>query len=284
MNRKELKKAAKAREEIEGKDLRHADMAWLNLTGATFRGCDMRGARLEGARLSGAVFDNCDLTHAEMWETRAHNAVFRNGTELRRAYLNNADLRFANFGGASLTGADLSGANLYGASLVDVDATGATFHTTQLTEANMSGADLREATLVGATLNSASLHDVKLSRGTSFGATGLGETSGLIWSQRGPIGAGPRSTLAVWQDGEIMHHAGCFHGTRGDYLNRIARGGWGWPADRQTELADALRVAIDECEADIRRWLEAIPARKGPEPDVALVDEQPRALPRFDLH
>jgi hypothetical protein len=101
------------------------------------------------------------------------------GTNLRRTYLESADLREAQLAGANLKGAqlrgadltgallqgaDLRGANLAGASLVAADLQGA-----KLDAASLKGADLRHAKLAGAALAGAYLAGVDLSGATVTG-------------------------------------------------------------------------------------------------------------------
>ena len=72
------------RADLSGADLQGADLRWANLQGADLQGADLRRADLSGANLQGA--------------------------DLRRADLSGADLSGADLQGADLQGADLSGA------------------------------------------------------------------------------------------------------------------------------------------------------------------------------
>jgi uncharacterized protein YjbI with pentapeptide repeats len=94
--------------EIDGDDLRGADLSGANLYGADLRGADLSGANLYGADLRGADLRGADLREANL-----------RGANLYGADLYGADLRGANLRGADLYGADLREANLRGANLYD---------------------------------------------------------------------------------------------------------------------------------------------------------------------
>jgi len=83
--------------------------------------------------------------------------VEKNTTNLRGAYLRNADLV-----GADLRNANLVGANLYDADLRGANLVGADLRSADLRNANLVGADLRNADLVGADLVGADLRGANL--------------------------------------------------------------------------------------------------------------------------
>ena len=129
------------RANLQGADLRKADLRRANLEGADLEGAKLRKANLEGAKLEVANLREADLERAnlegaDLW-----------GAKLRRANLEGANLEVANFEEAilevaNLTEARLEEANLWRADLKNADLEGA----------NLEGANLREADLNGANL------------------------------------------------------------------------------------------------------------------------------------
>ncbi len=95
-------------------DLNGADLRWANLHDADLYGADLNGADLRWANLRGANLHDADLYGADLY-----------GADLRGANLRCADLRGANLNGADLYGADLYGADLRGANLYGADLRGA---------------------------------------------------------------------------------------------------------------------------------------------------------------
>ncbi len=117
--------------QLDGADLRRADLRLgflerVGLCGADLRRADLRGANLWSADLSSASADHAKLA----------------GADLRAADLRGADLTAADLSGTDLRGADLRRARLGGATLVGAN----------LEEADLAGADLRWADLAGANL------------------------------------------------------------------------------------------------------------------------------------
>ena len=110
-------------------NLREVELSYTNLNGADLRFADMQGARffktefeaadLSGARLTGARLDQANMSGVSLRFAHLDSTVLR-GCDLRRADLRGADLRKANLEGAQLDEAQLDGANLSGA-VVDAD-------------------------------------------------------------------------------------------------------------------------------------------------------------------
>lgn len=150
--------------QVEGADLRDADLAGrdlrfaimresnldhVDLQGAALRsvdltGCSMVGADLRGADLSGAVLDGVDLSGAKM----DHRTVLTQ-VQLRGAYLEDVEMHDV----------DLSGAVMHESILRHCDLTGA----------DLSGADLSAATTYATTFARATLHDTVM-EATKVGA------------------------------------------------------------------------------------------------------------------
>ena len=130
------------------------------------------------------------------------------------AYLDGANLVGANLDGASLAGAYLAGANLDGANLVGANLDGA----------NLDGANLAGANLVGANLDGANLARANLAGANLVGAY-LDGKSTLIGERPifmiGPIGSESRTFMAYITSQGPRIRAGCFFGTREEFLARL---------------------------------------------------------------
>jgi uncharacterized protein YjbI with pentapeptide repeats len=96
--------------------------------------------------------------------------------DLRRANLNEADLRRVDLRGANLSEADLSEANLLGANLNGANLHEANLHGAQLGMADLRETNLSEANLGGAFLSNASLDGANL-HGAKLGMAFLAEAS-----------------------------------------------------------------------------------------------------------
>jgi hypothetical protein len=125
------------------------------------QGLDLKGADLPNANLFGALLRDADLTRSRL-----------DGADLRDAHLSHADLD-----GASLRDVDLRGTKLHGAHLHHADLSGADLRDVDLdvtkifgTSADTSGPDLRGTILSGADLRGADLYGVDLSSAKLRGA------------------------------------------------------------------------------------------------------------------
>ena len=95
---------------------------------------------------NGKNLGRADLGEANLRGADLTNAILV-GADLREADLREADLREADLRNANLYGANLRKANLYGADLSWVDLSGANLSWANLREADLGGANLREADL-----------------------------------------------------------------------------------------------------------------------------------------
>ena len=123
--------------------------------------------------------------------------------DLRDADLRGADLRGADLGDADLRGADLRGAYLRGADLGDAD---------------LGGADLGGAYLRGAYLRGADLDGAYLSGADLDGKTLVGKRPIL---QIGPVGSRDDYLVVYLTNAGIYITAGCWHGTRDEFSERV---------------------------------------------------------------
>jgi Pentapeptide repeats (8 copies) len=109
------------------------DLGGANLNGANLREANLRGADLSGANLSEANLRRADLS----------------GANLRRAFLSGAFLNWADLSGANLTAAFLGEANLSRAILSSSNLSGANLSRADLIETNLKGANLTSCSVYG---------------------------------------------------------------------------------------------------------------------------------------
>jgi hypothetical protein len=119
-----------------------ANLAGMDLTGASFYGASLRAVDLERTRLTYVQLKSADLT----------------GANLSRAAINATDLIGATFVDADLSEADLTGACMARADCRRADMTSTRFNNVTLANANFSG-----TRLTGARLSSAYFDDVDVS-------------------------------------------------------------------------------------------------------------------------
>lgn len=139
---------------LEGRDLRKANLNDAFLPGVKMTNTRLEGAVLWGANIEGVILDGATLEGADL-----------EGASLQGASLQSASLQGANLGGANLQGADLWGANLQRAILQ-----GANLQSAILEDASLQGASLNRASLQGAILNGASLQGAVLWGANLLGA------------------------------------------------------------------------------------------------------------------
>lgn len=134
----------------------------LDLQGVDLRGANLDYAHLEKALLRRAHLEGADLVEAHMQEALLRDAhleeAFLHGANLEGAHLVRVNLKGAslsvtnlketNFGDANLEGAHLNGADLEGASLWGANLEGAFLRGANLEGANLKGANLDKAYLL----------------------------------------------------------------------------------------------------------------------------------------
>lgn len=148
----------------------------------------------------------------------------------------------------------------------------ADFRGVNLRGVNLLGVDLRDAVFSYADLRGADLRDGKFA-GADFEETSLSESTGLLWSQFGPIGTDRRTVNGIWQPwGEsdsplVVLHAGCFSGPRAEWdqiiaasVGNPAASPWEWPddPDELDRLAAECTAAADAIQASIHAQLAAL--------------------------
>jgi len=140
------------RPDLNGADLKRANLREANLSGAYLREADLRGANLTDADLSGAKLIDANLLGDNL-----------SGTNLRGANLGGANLYATKLSGANLSGANLSMANLSKANLCMADLGKARLTYATLVETNLEGANLTACKVYGISVWNAKLDGAKQS-------------------------------------------------------------------------------------------------------------------------
>lgn len=154
--------------DLSGLDLRYLDFSGVDLCDVDMSGADLRGSLIDsGTPLGHTVFRDADMRRMRFLGTLK---------AVRPVYLENADLREADFSHANVSwfqfnGADMSDAILRNAVFEYTNMKGANLAGADLTGANMGGIDLRKANLTGATMDRAFLNRTVMSDATVSGAS-----------------------------------------------------------------------------------------------------------------
>lgn len=140
--------------DLSGLDLRYLDFSGVDLCDVNMSGADLRGSLIDsGTPLGRTVFNNADMRRMR----------FVGRLDPRRpVYLEDADLREADFSRANVSwfqfnGSDMSGAILRNAVFECTNMEGVNLAGADLTGVNLGGIDLREANLTGAVMDKAFL-------------------------------------------------------------------------------------------------------------------------------
>ena len=121
--------------DLEGANLKGAELNLTDLKNANLEEVQLQGANLKGVRLQGANLQNANLQNADL-----------GGTELQGANLQNASLQNAELRRTKLQGANLDNVNLHKAELIFVD----------FQDASFKGANLQNAVILSSQNLSAS--------------------------------------------------------------------------------------------------------------------------------
>ena len=159
---------------LQGRNLRHADLNKAMLIGADLRKVQLQDANLREAELQGADLSEVNLRGADLSEAKLQ------GANLSLANLQGADLSLTNLQGADLSEAKLQGANLSLANLQGADLMKANLQGADLNFAKVRGADLNFATLQGANLTNAELQGSDLNGANVYAVVLTHATTTLI--------------------------------------------------------------------------------------------------------
>lgn len=140
--------------DLSGLDLRYLDFSGVDLCDVDMSGADLRGSLIDsGTPLGRTVFNNADMRRMRfVGRLDPRRPVYLEDADLREADFSRANVSWFQFNGSDMSGAILRNAvfectNMEGVNLAGADATGA----------NLGGIDLREADLTGAVMDKAFL-------------------------------------------------------------------------------------------------------------------------------
>jgi uncharacterized protein YjbI with pentapeptide repeats len=158
-NDPDLETLAKLQESDLKPNDRHAlliKIKGLDLQGRDLRFADLSQTKLWRADLRQATLQRVNLSDAQMQEIKG-NGVWLQDAKLKRAQMQGADLRGAEMQSAVLVGVRMQGADFSGAEMRGVVLVGARMQGAVLSGAGMQGADLRGAEMQGADFTGAAI-------------------------------------------------------------------------------------------------------------------------------
>lgn len=149
--------------DLSGLDLRYLDFSGVDLCDVDMSGADLRGSLIDsGTPLGHTVFRDADMRRMRFLGTlKAGRPVYLENADLREADFSHAKVSWFQFNGADMSDAILRNAVFECTNMERVNLAGA-----DLTGANMGGIDLRKANLTGATMDKAFLNKTVMSDAT----------------------------------------------------------------------------------------------------------------------
>ena len=154
--------------DLSGLDLRYLDFSGVDLCDVDMSGADLRGSLIDsGTPLGHTVFRDADMRRMRFLGTlKAGRPVYLENADLREADFSRAKVSWFQFNGADMSDAILRNAVFECTNMERVNLAGA-----DLTGANMGGIDLRKVNLTGATMDRAFLNKTVMSDATVSGAS-----------------------------------------------------------------------------------------------------------------
>lgn len=149
--------------DLSGLDLRYLDFSGVDLCDVDMSGADLRGSLIDsGTPLGHTVFRDADMRRMRFLGTlKAVRPVYLENADLREADFSHANVSWFQFNGADMSDAILRNAVFECTNMERVNLAGA-----DLTGANIRGIDLRKANLTGATMDKAFLDRTVMSDAT----------------------------------------------------------------------------------------------------------------------
>lgn len=154
--------------DLSGLDLRYLDFSGVDLCDVDMSGADLRGSLIDsGTPLGHTVFRDADMRRMRFLGTlKAGRPVYLENADLREADFSRAKVSWFQFNEADMSDAILRNAVFECTNMERVNLAGA-----DLTGANMGGIDLRKVNLTGATMDKAFLNRTVMSDATVSGAS-----------------------------------------------------------------------------------------------------------------
>lgn len=154
--------------DLSGLDLRYLDFSGVDLCDVDMSGADLRGSLIDsGTPLGHTVFRDADMRRMSfLGKLEPKCPVYLENADLREADFSHAKVSWFQFNGADMSDAILRNAVFECTNMERVNLAGA-----DLTGANMGSIDLRKANLAGATMDKAFLDRTVMSDATVSGAS-----------------------------------------------------------------------------------------------------------------
>lgn len=149
--------------DLSGLDLRYLDFSGVDLCDVDMSGADLRGSLIDsGTPLGHTVFRDADMRRMSfLGKLEPKCPVYLENADLREADFSHAKVSWFQFNGSDMSDAILRNAVFECTNMERVNLAGA-----DLTGANMGGIDLRKANLTGATMDRAFLNKTVMSDAT----------------------------------------------------------------------------------------------------------------------
>ena len=154
---------------FQGADLQEANLQNVFQRGANFQDANLKKAQLEDADLTGVNFQNAKLLLANLAKAEMHSVDLRNAS-LVKANLEGADLERANLQDTYLLGANFQNANLKNANFQDAYLLKNIFHDAYLKRDYLGRASLKDICSIGTVFQNADLQNVNLQGAYLLGA------------------------------------------------------------------------------------------------------------------
>lgn len=163
--------------DLSGLDLRYLDFSGVDLCDVDMSGADLRGSLIDsGTPLGSTVFNNADMRRMRfVGRLDPRRPVYLEDADLREADFSRANVSWFQFDGSDMSGAILRNAvfectNMEGVNLAGADATGASLggidlREADLTDAAMDRAFLDRTVMADATVGGTSVHGLRVRRG-----------------------------------------------------------------------------------------------------------------------
>lgn len=163
--------------DLSGLDLRYLDFSGVDLCDVNMSGADLRGSLIDsGTPLGRTVFNNADMRRMRfVGRLDPRRPVYLEDADLREADFSRANVSWFQFDGSDMSGAILRNAvfectNMEGVNLAGADATGASLGGIDLRKADLTGAVMDKAFLdrtvmTDATVGGTSVHGLRIRRG-----------------------------------------------------------------------------------------------------------------------
>ena len=221
--------------DLSGRELANTPMQECRITDSNLQGVDLRNADMLASDFKGSDFDGASMTNVN-----ANGATFEYGN-VSNVSAAGSDFRYANFASSRSENSDFSSSDMNDSSFFLAEASGSNFSGSNLQNAEFTGATVEGANFEGADLRGATFTDAKGMDGANFKGSVHDDTT--TWSDgfTPPPSTGFSSRAEFGEP--IRAEGGKFAGSEpgpGSPVDRAA--GLGAP----TELSPESAAAVEE--------------------------------------